>query len=494
MKYEIIKKKETGYSVAVAASRVTSFRKNFNETTTVRVYENGCIGIAGAVGKADIEALKNEAAENLKKGIAYPCSLEGGKVRKDAPKGEIVPADRIVPVFEELLSELAQKAPGYLFGNKINLSYETHTYTNSEGTMYEANGAELVFALTIKDKKSANLMDMVYGKRAFAYDREAVVNEILEMLRAYEDRVPMPQKALPVVVDLGMFSPLLGDFVAEMYGSGAGRMAGKMGQKVFHERLNVLIDREPPYTDRFFDAEGVVNEGGKFYLVKDGVFCGALTTKRSAQLFSLPVSGAAGSTYDGVPGVVFTGLRFEKAAEIRDRLRAIEPRRGGRVHLRFAGGGRRYDDDGRSRHPRVAGVSHEGRKVRRQAPRAHALGQRVRCFGQGLRGRDRACGRRPAPRGALRRAEGVTPPQKEKDKKDKTAAGAEFCVRRGFLVCKAEMLAALTRVLRDRTRTPARLRTGRSWRCRASCTRGRRPNRCRIPRICMPATRGANSA
>ena len=317
MKYEIIKRRETGYSVAVAASRVTSFRKNFNETTTVRVYENGCIGIAGAVGKADLEALKNEAAENLKKGIAYPCSLEGGKVRKDAPKGEIVPADRIVPVFEELLSELAQKAPGYLFGNKINLSYETHTYTNSEGTMYEANGAELVFALTIKDKKSANLMDMVYEKRAFAYDREAVVNEILEMLRAYEDRVPMPQKALPVVVDLGMFSPLLGVFVAEMYGSGAGLMAGKMGQKVFHERLNVLIDREPPYTDRFFDAEGVVNEGGKFYLVKDGVFCGALTTKRSAQLFSLPVSGAAGSTYDGVPGVVFTGLRFGNTAEGR---------------------------------------------------------------------------------------------------------------------------------------------------------------------------------
>ena len=58
MEYEIIKKKETGYSVSVAASRVTSFRKNFNETTTFRAYGNGCIGIAGAVGKANLAALK----------------------------------------------------------------------------------------------------------------------------------------------------------------------------------------------------------------------------------------------------------------------------------------------------------------------------------------------------------------------------------------------------------------------------------------------------
>ena len=313
MEYEIIRREETGYSVSVAASEVTSFRKNFNQTTTVRAYENGCIGIAGAVGKADLSALQKEAAENLKKGIAYPCDLSGGVRHDPAPK-EILPASGIVPAFRALLKELSQKAPGYLFGNKINLAYETVSYENSAGASYTSHDASLEYALTIKDKKSANIMDMVYGKRAFSYDKDAVVSEVLEMIAAYENPVPMPAEKLPVVIDAGAVAPLLSHFVAEMYGSGASLLSGKLGQKVFGDRVSVLIDRNPPYTGRFFDAEGVVPEG-KFYLVKDGVFCGAFTTKRSAQLFSLPVSGTAGSQYDGVPGVTFTGLRFENTAE-----------------------------------------------------------------------------------------------------------------------------------------------------------------------------------
>lgn len=314
MEYEIIRRKETGYSVSVAASKVTSFRKNFNETTTVRAYENGCIGIAGAVGKANLSALKKEAAESLKKGIAYPCNLSGGVRHDPAPK-EILPESGIVPAFRALLEELSKKAPGYLFGNKINLSYETVSYENTAGASYTSHDASLEYALTIKDKKSANIMDMVYGKRAFSYNKDAVVSEVLEMIAAYENPVPMPAEKLPVVTDAGAVAPLLSHFVAEMYCSGASLLSGKMGQKVFGDRVSVLVDRNPPYTGRFFDAEGVVNPEGKFYLVKDGVFCGALATKRSAQLFSLPVSGTAGSTYDGVPGATFTGLRFENTAE-----------------------------------------------------------------------------------------------------------------------------------------------------------------------------------
>ncbi len=331
MEYEIIKKEETGYSVSVAAGKVTSFRKNFNETATARAYGNGCIGIAGAVGKADLPALKREAAESLKKGIAYPCELAGG-VRHDPALKEILPVNEIVPAFRALLEELSQKAPGYLFGNKINLSYETASYENSAGASYLSHDASLEYALTIKDKKSANIMDMVYGKRAFVYDKDAVVSEVTEMISAYENPVPMPAEKLPVVIECDAVAPLLSHFVAELYASGASLLSGKMGQKVFGDRVSLLIDRNPPYTGRFFDAEGVVNPEGKFYLVKDGVFCGALTTKRSAQLFSLPLSGSAGSRYDGVPGVAFTGLRFGNTAEGRAAA-------GDAIYVAYASGG-----------------------------------------------------------------------------------------------------------------------------------------------------------
>lgn len=316
MNYELIEKHSTGYSVSVAANRVTSFRKNTDEKTTVRVYDGGYIGIAGAIGRADTEKLRSEAVNNLKKQIAYPFDGWAAPcTRKDPAPKAILSAREMVPVLERLLRRLEGCAGGYIFGNKINLSCDTTTYENDGGTRCEAHDAALDIALTVKDRKSANIMDMVYGVRKFAYDEDAIVSEIMEMIAAYEHPVPMPDRGLPVVVDQGVFSPMLAQFSAELYASGAGLLSGKRGERVFGEKVDILLDRNRPYTGRFFDAEGVVNEGGQFFLVRHGVLEGLLTTKRTAKQFSLPIAGCAESAYDSVPQAGVRGIRFGNTAE-----------------------------------------------------------------------------------------------------------------------------------------------------------------------------------
>ncbi len=315
MDHEIIKTKTVGYSVSVAANKIVSLRKNYDERTTVRVYDDGYIGVAGVIGKADTEALRSEARKNLTKHISYPCMLESGKKRIDPPVQEIIPAQEIVPAFESLLTELSARADGFLFGNKINLSYESVIYENSRSTFYHANEGALEFALTIKDKNSPNIMDMVYATRMLVYDRERAIQEILEMISAYESPVPMPEKKLPVVIEVGDFlSPVLSHFTAELYASGASLFSGKIGQKIFGDGVDLLLDRNKPYTQRFFDAEGVVCKDGKHDLIRNGVLQSVLTTKRTAQAYSLPLAGCAESAYDGIPQIGVRGLRFGNAA------------------------------------------------------------------------------------------------------------------------------------------------------------------------------------
>ena len=62
----------------VTGGRIDSFREQEETTGTVRVYENGCIGVAGCLGTPGEAALEKKAAEALKLGIPYPCGLEGG--------------------------------------------------------------------------------------------------------------------------------------------------------------------------------------------------------------------------------------------------------------------------------------------------------------------------------------------------------------------------------------------------------------------------------
>ena len=92
--------------------------------------------------------------------------------------------------------------------------------------------------------------------------------------------------------------------------SGTSLLKGRLGEKVFNEKFSLLTDRTPRNRGcyPFFDAEGTVKEGDKFYFVKEGVFEGLATCKRTAQQFSLPLSGTAASSFDSVPAAGFGGV------------------------------------------------------------------------------------------------------------------------------------------------------------------------------------------
>ena len=73
MEKEFIKKTEQSVTLNVTAGKIDSFRKKEKTTGTARVYENGCIGVAGCLGEPDEEALTEQAKEALAFSIPYPC-------------------------------------------------------------------------------------------------------------------------------------------------------------------------------------------------------------------------------------------------------------------------------------------------------------------------------------------------------------------------------------------------------------------------------------
>jgi len=65
-----IRRKET--SIKLQASQINSIRVKDIERKAVRVFQNGKIGISGAVGNSSIEELTAQAVENLSSNIPYP--------------------------------------------------------------------------------------------------------------------------------------------------------------------------------------------------------------------------------------------------------------------------------------------------------------------------------------------------------------------------------------------------------------------------------------
>ena len=323
MEQEKLTYKETSYSVSISGGKVDSLRVNENLKTVIRVYEDGKIGVAGAIGECDEKALLQEAKSKLAQNIAYPCNLtENGKREVDRLK-EIIPPEDYVKTIKKLIARLNKCYPDFVFSNKINMGEEEIVYENSKNTKFVYRGSDIGGALVIKDKASANIMDLGYGFVKNSYDEDKIVSDIGKLLKVYHNKVEMPKEDLPVIINTMEVVRYGADhMVAEMYESGSSLLSGKLGQKIFNEKVSILTDRgNQERSLPFFDAEGVVNENDKFYFVKNGVFSGLATYKRSAANFNLPLSGGGYAPFDEVPQPSFVGFKMENTDSLKNLVK-----------------------------------------------------------------------------------------------------------------------------------------------------------------------------
>ncbi len=360
MKSEKIVTKKHSYSVNFSGNRVDSYRCKNEMSTVVRVYDGGYIGIAATDGEDD-GTLYERAQAKLSQGIAYPDDLASGGQRSVDATAEIVANDKLVATVKSLIKRLAEEYPDFIFSYKVNKEVVDIDYTNSENTHYNYKSSSMDVFPQIKEKKSANIMDLYYGVTVKHYDEDKIVRDIGVLLNVYDNKVDFPEEEVPVVLPISYcLSYLLSELTAEKYMTGASLLKGKLGEKVFSEKLSLFCDRSEQniYNTPFFDAEGTVNDGDKFYYIDKGVFNGVAAYKRTAKMFSLPLTGAAFSEFDEVPHVGFTGINVETCGK-----KLSEIAKGKSIYIAVSSGGDMSPDGDVALPVMVAYLCEDGKPV-----------------------------------------------------------------------------------------------------------------------------------
>lgn len=320
MEQEKIIDKTTSYSINVAGGEVESLRVTEELTTVIRVYDKGCIGVAGAIGEGDEKELAEKAKGLLNQKIAYPCNLDENKQRTENTVKDIVNPGDYVKTAKKLLKRLNKTYPDFIFSNKINMTESEVDYSNSKNTHYNHKSNLIVPVLVIKAKSSANIMDLSYAAVQNYYDEDKIVEDIGKLLNVYNTPAEMPAEEVPVIIGTEILQYAMSEIVAEKYASGSSLFNGKLGQKIFDDKINLYTDRSPENKQciPFFDAEGTTSEGDKFYFIKEGVLCGLATYKRSAANLNLPLSGGAYADFDAVPSASFRGLELGVTGKLKE--------------------------------------------------------------------------------------------------------------------------------------------------------------------------------
>ena len=313
MEKEYIRECEHSVTLNVTAGKIDSFRELEKTTGTVRVYENGCVGVAGCLGEPDERELTERAKEALAFGIPYPCDLEGPLVREALREKEIFPIRDFLPKMQAFLDRLGALCPKFALSGKFYLESARSDYKNSGGRRLASSDSAFAVSLLAQERGSGNLFDTAFQWAGNHFDPDVLLAQFQKEYEAFHRPATLPAGRWPVVVaDDELFGTMLRHFVGDLYAAGASLLSGKLGQKVFSDKLSFRVDKNPATAigKHFFDAEGVVAPDDRPTLVEQGVLKGLLTTKKTAAQYGLPVLGTASAAYDGVPGPGFGDGRF----------------------------------------------------------------------------------------------------------------------------------------------------------------------------------------
>ncbi len=311
MQKEYIINTSTVLTVNLVKSAPESFRKVVEKTNTVRVYKDGCIGVAGSIGETDFDALEKQAADNLENKLPYPANLPKNKIKTVDNSKFIFDTDKMMGYVRQLMEKISKALPDFIFSNKIIYREIESHYKNTEGSDLKYKGNRFDASIIIKSKKSANLFDLGYGFHQNYADTDAVVKEIVELCEKYDTPVDIEPGKYPVLAEsMDFLMRTLKDMTVEAYAANSSLYKGKLNEKIFADSYSLYIDRNPEenYCLPFFDAEGEYTDDYRQYVIKDGVLVNLLGNKRSADLYKLPVVKSSSAQYDSIPAVGFFGF------------------------------------------------------------------------------------------------------------------------------------------------------------------------------------------
>lgn len=319
---EVLILKSRAETVNLTDGKVDSFRENDETQKTVRLYSDGKISVAGALGEgADLTELEKTANEGLcGDGVPYVCKLSKNvkSVIKDKPA---VASDKFLSSAKRLAAKVAKACPRFLVNGKISVETIKQSYENSVGANLKFESSEFGVSFVLKDRESSNIMDASYDAFVRYYGKAAedkIVSDTASLHNAYfGKKVTLKDGEYPMIFSsFDIFGQVINDFVAETYVSNGSLFSGKLGEKIFNENLSLYIDKNcaTNHTSSFFDAEGEIAPDFRPKLIENGVLKGILTTKNTAATFNLPLIKSAAASYDGVPSLGLDGFYLKPTA------------------------------------------------------------------------------------------------------------------------------------------------------------------------------------
>ncbi len=369
-------------SLSGKLGKIESIRKKNILRTGCRVYKDGKIGIAGALGQVNEDELFAKAEGCLKYAIPYNAEPTGN-LKKEFDMARFSIQDKeLLQKTEEILEALGQSHPDFLCTPKAVLNQREFKISNEIGLDLSYKDSYLDFSILFKEKTSNGILDAYIGLAERSFEPEKILQASRETLDAYTNKVEL-DTTLPVIISQDTVNRVFyRDLNGKLVGNKASLLADKIGMEAFNKNVSLKLETDPEETlYRPFDAEGTIVSEELSFLIKDGKILRPFTDKQTAKKFDYENTGCGESSYDGVPSLSARPLTLVPSNKSLKEL--LNGQKG--IYIGIASGGD-FTPDGTYASPVQVAMIFDGEKLVGRIPEITIKGSIFDIYGKNFVG------------------------------------------------------------------------------------------------------------
>ncbi len=288
-------------SFNLVQTKLESVRKKNITRNGYRVYQDGLLGVSGALGSGNDEAGFKEAEQNLSLKIEYPFEATKGIVKTRDLTKEAPNQKQMIEDLEAYLEECRKLYPEYIFSNKINWIKQRVELTNESGTQLVNVDEAMLASVILKHVNSINIFDSAIEVASRKWDMELLRKETKVMIEGMRQEAELDEDAL-IVMQWGLpCAKIIADLSGKALGYGTSMFKDQLHKQVFSPDFSLVqTTDEERLLAPFFDAEGTLCDH-ELPLIDHGTIVRGYTDKDTAKRFGYELSGAADCEVDDIP-------------------------------------------------------------------------------------------------------------------------------------------------------------------------------------------------
>jgi len=311
MNYDLLTIQESSSSIKSNAGKIDSFKNSDIQRVGIRRFEGGKIFQASRLGASTLDQLIADTREWGGPGIPHDYGF--APAAKESRKSE-ANISQVFEDFEACLEKVRTQFPEYVFKGGCEKSSSQISLTSDYGLDLHTSGSHSEWYIMYQLKGSGNVIDGYFGETSIQPQVKEVFDSQLKYLELKGKKAKLESGKLPVLFTAPTepIDKLIESLRINTYQEKAGLFSGKMGEKLFHDKINLIDSAYDPRIGKisFFDGEGSLRKDDNLTLVKNGKITGLMSDLRFAKKYHSTSSANGRRAYNSGVNVMSQSLRF----------------------------------------------------------------------------------------------------------------------------------------------------------------------------------------